>query len=68
MGVLTGQPFEVQLAGDASLSRRPMDRVIEPLSKMGAFFASDANTLPLKIQEPAPFVHCLGRARSPARR
>jgi 3-phosphoshikimate 1-carboxyvinyltransferase len=38
MGVLTGQPFEVRLEGDASLSRRPMDRVIEPLSKMGAFF------------------------------
>jgi len=38
MGVLTGQPFEVRLEGDASLSKRPMDRVIEPLSKMGAFF------------------------------
>jgi 3-phosphoshikimate 1-carboxyvinyltransferase len=38
MGVLTGQPFEVRLQGDASLSRRPMDRVIEPLEKMGAFF------------------------------
>jgi 3-phosphoshikimate 1-carboxyvinyltransferase len=38
MGVLTGQPFDVRMEGDASLSRRPMDRVIEPLSKMGAFF------------------------------
>lgn len=38
MGVLTGQPFEVRLQGDASLSNRPMDRIIEPLSKMGAFF------------------------------
>jgi 3-phosphoshikimate 1-carboxyvinyltransferase len=38
MGVLTGQPFEVHLEGDASLSKRPMDRVIDPLSKMGAFF------------------------------
>jgi 3-phosphoshikimate 1-carboxyvinyltransferase len=38
MGVLTGQPFEVKLEGDASLSKRPMDRVIDPLSKMGAFF------------------------------
>jgi len=38
MGVLTGQPFQVRLEGDESLSRRPMDRVIEPLSKMGAFF------------------------------
>jgi len=41
MGVLTGQPFEVRLQGDASLSRRPMDRVIEPLSKMGAFFLDE---------------------------
>ena len=45
MGILTGQPFEVTLQGDASLSRRPMDRVIEPLSKMGAFFRSARATL-----------------------
>jgi 3-phosphoshikimate 1-carboxyvinyltransferase len=38
MGVLTGQPFQVRLEGDASLSSRPMNRIIEPLSKMGAFF------------------------------
>jgi len=38
MGVLTGQPFEVRLEGDPSLSKRPMDRVIGPLSEMGAFF------------------------------
>jgi len=38
MGVLTGQPFEVRLEGDASLSKRPMGRVIDPLSKMGPFF------------------------------
>jgi 3-phosphoshikimate 1-carboxyvinyltransferase len=50
MGVLTGQPFEVELVGDASLSRRPMDRVIEPLSRMGANFPPGARTLPLKIR------------------
>lgn len=44
MGVLTGQPFEVRLEGDASLSRRPMNRIVDPLSKMGAFF--------LDVQEP----------------
>src|SRR5882724_5522134 len=53
MGVLTGQPFEVRLEGDPSLSKRPMDRVIDPLSKMGAFFL-DVNTspahLPLRIR------------------
>jgi 3-phosphoshikimate 1-carboxyvinyltransferase len=35
-GLLAGQPFESQLHGDASLSTRPMGRVIEPLRAMGA--------------------------------
>lgn len=35
-GVLAGQDFESTLAGDESLSRRPMDRIIEPLRMMGA--------------------------------
>src|SRR4051812_20419201 len=35
-GLLAGQPFRSRLVGDASLSRRPMKRVIEPLTEMGA--------------------------------
>jgi len=35
-GVLAGQPFPSQLSGDASLSQRPMGRVVEPLRQMGA--------------------------------
>jgi len=35
MGVLSGHPFEVKLKGDASLSRRPMGRVLRPLRQMG---------------------------------
>lgn len=35
-GILVGQPFRSRLVGDASLSKRPMRRVIEPLTKMGA--------------------------------
>jgi len=35
-GLLAGQPFRSRLIGDASLSKRPMKRVIEPLSQMGA--------------------------------
>jgi 3-phosphoshikimate 1-carboxyvinyltransferase len=53
MGVLTGQPFEARLEGDASLSKRPMDRVMEPLSKMGAFFLDAKDTvghLPLRMR------------------
>jgi 3-phosphoshikimate 1-carboxyvinyltransferase len=35
-GVLAGRPFASTLDGDASLRQRPMQRVIEPLSRMGA--------------------------------
>ena len=35
-GILAGQPFRSRLVGDASLSKRPMKRVIEPLTRMGA--------------------------------
>jgi 3-phosphoshikimate 1-carboxyvinyltransferase len=35
-GILAGQPFRSRLVGDASLSNRPMRRVIEPLTQMGA--------------------------------
>ena len=41
-GILAGQDFEVILKGDASLSKRPMTRIAEPLRKMGAEIASDA--------------------------
>lgn len=35
-GLLAGQAFDVTLTGDASLSQRPMDRVVHPLKTMGA--------------------------------
>ncbi|MCI0351501.1 MAG: 3-phosphoshikimate 1-carboxyvinyltransferase, partial [Acidobacteriales bacterium] len=35
-GILAGQEFESILSGDASLSRRPMARIIAPLEQMGA--------------------------------
>jgi len=35
-GILSGQPFTAELTGDASLQARPMDRIVEPLSQMGA--------------------------------
>ena len=35
-GILAGQPFRSRLTGDASLSKRPMKRIIEPLAQMGA--------------------------------
>lgn len=45
-GLLAGQAFDSVLIGDASLSRRPMARVIEPLQQMGAQIASNAGGLP----------------------
>ena len=45
-GVLAGQAFDSTLVGDASLSKRPMRRVIDPLSKMGATIDSEDGGLP----------------------
>src|SRR5208283_3062246 len=50
-GILAGQPFTSELFGDESLSRRPMARIIKPLSEMGATIASsDSGRPPLKIR------------------
>jgi len=49
-GLLAGQNFSVTLVGDASLSSRPMRRVITPLTQMGAKIqATEAGTAPLHI-------------------
>lgn len=49
-GVLAGQDFDSRLTGDASLSRRPMRRVVEPLRAMGARIdTTAAGTAPLHI-------------------
>ena len=48
-GVLAGQNFESELYGDESLSKRPMRRIIEPLSFMGAQISSIDGHAPLKI-------------------
>ena len=49
-GVLAGLPFDTRIIGDESLSRRPFDRVIKPLSLMGASFKSSSGLLPLLVQ------------------
>lgn len=48
-GVLSGQKFKSVLTGDSSLSRRPMRRVIEPLTLMGAKIDSNDGKAPLLI-------------------
>lgn len=39
-GILAGQPFDSKLSGDESLNSRPMKRIIEPLTRMGANISS----------------------------
>jgi 3-phosphoshikimate 1-carboxyvinyltransferase len=48
-GVLAGQRFSSEMAGDESLSRRPMERVITPLTLMGARIAAQDGRPPLHI-------------------
>jgi 3-phosphoshikimate 1-carboxyvinyltransferase len=49
-GILAGQPFTTEITGDSSIQRRPMKRVIEPLTLMGAVIeARENNFAPLRI-------------------
>lgn len=50
-GLLAGQHFESELHGDASLSKRPMERITKPLRQMGAHVSTNKGGLPpLRIQ------------------
>ena len=50
-GILAGQAFDTVLTGDASLTRRPMRRVTEPLARMGAWIdGTERGTAPLRIR------------------
>jgi 3-phosphoshikimate 1-carboxyvinyltransferase len=48
-GIVSGQKFTSEMIGDESLSRRPMARVITPLTAMGAQIASHEGKPPLRI-------------------
>ena len=50
-GVLAGQGFSTTLTGDESLSMRPMQRIITPLSRMGARIGSREGRPPLEIRD-----------------
>ncbi len=45
-GLLAGQPFDSELIGDDSLSRRPMGRIVDPLRAMGAVIEASAGAVP----------------------
>src|SRR5271165_6541687 len=49
-GIVAGQKFSSEMAGDESLSRRPMERVITPLTAMGAEIRSQNGRPPLHIR------------------
>ena len=61
MGVLAGQPFPTTLVGDASLSRRPMDRIAAPLGRMGISVTGQGErcTPPVTVHggTPAPILY-----------
>ena len=63
LGILATHPFTAFVTGDASLRRRPMGRVIEPLSRFGAQFRSrEGGRLPLAVTgtaSPVPIVYRL---------
>jgi 3-phosphoshikimate 1-carboxyvinyltransferase len=48
-GILAGQRFSSRLSGDESLSRRPFDRVVAPLTRMGASIETRDGLLPVRI-------------------
>ncbi len=48
-GIVASHPFRSRLVGDASLSRRPMRRVIDPLTSMGATITAQDGRAPLEI-------------------
>jgi 3-phosphoshikimate 1-carboxyvinyltransferase len=57
MGLVASHPITVTFVGDASLSKRPMKRVTDPLSLMGAdFTASPGGTLPMMVRGASPAV------------
>ncbi|MEN8711312.1 MAG: 3-phosphoshikimate 1-carboxyvinyltransferase [Arenicellales bacterium] len=58
-GLLSGQSFATRLIGDESLSVRPMRRIVDPLSEMGAKISTaEGGTPPLQI-EPTDSLHAI---------
>ncbi|MCH2486396.1 MAG: 3-phosphoshikimate 1-carboxyvinyltransferase, partial [Erythrobacter sp.] len=56
MGLLASHRFRASMMGDASLSKRPMGRVTDPLSQMGASFQSADGRLPMIVDGAHPAV------------
>ncbi len=50
LGILAGHPWAARITGDASLRRRPMRRILDPLERMGASVRSADGCLPVEIR------------------
>lgn len=56
MGIVAAHDITVTMQGDASLSRRPMSRVLRPLRQMGLQTVEEKDTLPLTVKGSADLV------------
>ena len=65
-GILAGQEFESTLVGDESLMRRPMERVAEPLRRMGADVRTREGRPPVIVSGPRALVGCEHRLDLPS--
>ena len=68
-GILAAQPFTSRIAGDESLSRRPMGRIMQPLAQMGASITGARGPLSA-ARDPRRrrCIRSITRCRCPARR
>lgn len=57
-GLLSAQPFDSELTGDASLRQRPMERIARPLADMGARVTTSGGTPPLFVHGGARLRGC----------
>jgi 3-phosphoshikimate 1-carboxyvinyltransferase len=65
-GLLSGQAFESTLVGDASLMRRPMERVAVPLRRMGADIRTRDGRPPITVSGPRTLAGCEHRLDVPS--
>ena len=52
-GIIAGHPIKATMTGDASLTKRPMKRVMDPLTQMGAKFESNDGKMPMTVHGSA---------------
>ncbi len=66
IGILAGLRIRAELIGDASLSRRPMKRVINPLIELGGAFVHTDGCLPVTILPDSPLMPGMQRLQLPS--